>query len=126
MCALLRPPASPRRHRPPGTFVWLEPYVCEEIPQLGCETCEKNCENCEVDQICDWTRFIGRQFFNLSLVLNRQSLPAWPMKCVMGHYCDGFGTPQKCPAGVLGNTTGLETSACLGDCTPPHSLGGCC
>ena len=58
----------------------------------------------------------GEQFFNVSTILDRSSLPAWPMICLLGHYCDGTGEPVPCPAGKLGNATGLATAACAGEC----------
>ena len=95
---------------PPGSLI---------TPTVECQVlCDPNQPGCvpAPAQICDYNRFHGRRFANLSSIQGD-----FPTLCALGHYCDG-NTSQKCPAGTLGNDSGLDSSECNG----PFPLGSFC
>jgi hypothetical protein len=45
-------------------------------------------------------------------------LRQWQSLCVPGSFCPGDGFQYACPAGVVGNTSGLASPICSGACPP--------
>ena len=66
---------------------------------------------CDNNSVCDYRRFHGRLFANLSISVEEDV----PSDCLLGHWCDGTRM-RECPAGKLGNLRALNSSRCAGDC----------
>ena len=87
---------------PPG-FYLDGSYLCQEH---YCETWQAPCP-----QICNFSRFDGLTFSNLSHLVDDDV----PYLCPLGHHCTGSAR-IPCRSGLRGNVTGLRTPHCAGPC----------